>query len=264
MLNVYSRDIKIMRYIYIYCLILPFVSIVPAPVLAQRDVPAVPEGVWSYDDDYTGQEDWGAVKAYAVCESGTHQSPINITYTKPDKLPALNFKYNNAEGVLKLEPNRSFIFYAVNGGKLTIGDDTYSLHSIEIHSPSSHRVKDGFYPAEIHLIHKNEKGDMLIVAEFVNIGAENPAIAKMIKQITERNLDKFSVNTDSLVSNNQSYYAYDGSLPYPPCTENAHWKIMKHPITISREQLSFIARIIGRNSRLPQPVYMREVLESTP
>jgi len=252
-----------MRYISIYSIILSFFLMIPNNSFAQRNI-TVPEGIWSYDDDYTGQEDWGAVKGYSVCGNGTKQSPINITYTKPSELPSLNFKYNEAEGVFKLVKNRSFIFYAVNGGELIVGEESYNLYSIEIHSPSSHRIKDGFYPAEVHLIHKNKKGDILIVAQFINIGSENSTISQIIKPIAERKLDKFKINTHSLISNNQAYYSYDGSLPYPPCTENVHWKILKAPITISREQLSFITRIIGRNSRLPQPVYMREVLESIP
>lgn len=251
-----------MRYIYIYCLIIQFAFILPNPCFA-RNV-TIPEGIWSYDDDYTGQEDWGAVKAYADCEKGTNQSPINITYTRSTQLPALNFKYSSAEGSLKLVPNKLFGFYAIKGGTIVVGDEVYSLDTIEIHSPSSHRVKDGFYPGEIHLIHKNSNGDMLIVAEFINIGAENAAVAEMIKHIYEKKPTKFTLNTDSLISDRQSYYAYDGSLPYPPCSENVHWKIIKKPITISREQLASITRIIGRNSRLPQPFYMREVLESIP
>lgn len=217
---------------------------------------------WTYDDDRTGQEDWGAIPGYETCESGMQQSPIIISYTKSSYLPALNFKYNNATGLLSIT-RKSFIMNVANGGELIDGNNKYTLQSIELHSPGGHRIHDTFYPLEIHLIHKNSKGDLLIVAIFANIGADNQAISDMIRSAYSHDKSRqFTAHLTSLLNNGQSYYSYAGSLPYPPCTENVQWRIIKAPVTISHEQLSTITKFIARNTRLPQPVYIREVLEN--
>lgn len=244
-----------MRFLYIFFLIFSI-----ADVCRAAGKEALP--VWSYDDDRTGQDDWGAIPGYETCESGTQQSPIIISYTKSANLPALNFKYDKATGSLNIT-NKSFILEVTKGGTLIDGKNKYTLQSIELHSPSEHRIRDAVYPLEIHLIHKNSKGDLLIVAVFANIGTANQTIADMIKQAYSNNkTGQFTADLTSLFNNTGSYYSYSGSLPYPPCTENAQWRIVKTPITISHEQLSAIVRFIGRNTRLPQPVYMREILES--
>ncbi len=249
-----------MRLLYINCFVFSVIFlIITNSCIADSD--SAPN--WSYDDDYTGQEAWGSIEKYKICELGTNQSPINISFTKPSNLLPLNFKYNKADGSLNIT-NKSFIMEITKGGELIDGNDSYILQRIEIHSPSSHRIKDNSYPLEIHLLHKNADGDLIIVAVFANIGATNSSIEDMLKHVPSRNTEIFTVDIASLFISSNSYYSYKGSLPYPPCTENVQWKIIKTPITISREQLSKITKLIGRNIRLPQPLYMRDVLETKP
>jgi carbonic anhydrase len=218
---------------------------------------------WSYDDDYTGQVDWGSIKGYEICETGSNQSPVIISYTKTTDLPALNYSYIGMKGILRLT-NNTFAVHVLGDGKITEAGKAYKLETIELHSPSGHWIKEKFYPLEIHLVHKNTDGEILIVAVFANIGSKNPTLKTLLEhshsEASKTNFFPFDMN--SLLPAKQGYYAYNGSLPYPPCTEGVKWRVLKTPITISREQLSMITRIIGRNTRLPQPLYIREILES--
>jgi carbonic anhydrase len=216
---------------------------------------AVPN--WSYDDDYTGQEEWGNLKGGALCSTGTQQSPIVISYTKSANLPPLNFGYISALGELNTS-EKSFIVNIKNGGVVAEGKNVYNLQKIELHSPSEHEIRDKISPLEIHLIHKNKNGEILIVAIFANLGDENPAFAAMLNNIKQR----FTINTNDLLPKATAYYAYNGSLPYPPCSEGVKWRVIKSSITISKAQLTAITAVIGRNARLPQPVYMRQILET--
>ncbi len=248
-----------MRFSVVLKLMLPMAILVSSNCVASENV--ISE--WSYDDDYTGQDDWGAINNYMICRDGISQSPVNISYTKSSKLPSLNFKYSKAEGTLRIT-KQSFTMEIANGGTLIDGESQYALQSIEIHSPSGHRIRGNVYPAEIHMIHKNSHGNLLIVAVFANIGNANPTVDNMLKLVDTNNKNKFSIDTSSLISTTDAYYSYDGSLPYPPCTENVKWRILKKTVTISREQLAKIVRFVGRNTRLPQPVYIRKIIETTP
>ncbi len=230
--------------------------------ISSANAQEAPPPAWSYDDDNDGQEDWGAIKGYETCESGSNQSPVIIAYTKKSTLPKLDFKHDKISGLLMFT-RKSFIFKVKESTILQYGETPYSLQSIELHSPSGHRVKDHFHPLEIHLIHKDMQGNNMIVAVFADLGAENPAIKTLLKQAALKNLRRFSLNNaNTLISSADSYFAYDGSLPYPPCTENVKWRVLKEPITISEQQLGEITDYIGRNTRLPQPLYMREILET--
>ncbi len=246
-----------MRFSVVLKLMLPIAILVSSNCIASENI--MPE--WSYDDDYTGQDDWGAINDYRVCRDGMSQSPVNISYTKTSKLPLLNFKYSKADGIMKVT-KQSFVMEVNSGGTIIDGEEPYTLKSVEIHSPSGHRIRENVYPAEIHLIHKNPQNELLIIAIFANIGNANPAVDIMLKEANSRSTNKFSADTSSLVSTTSAYYAYNGSLPYPPCTENVKWRILKKTISISQEQLAKIGRYIGRNTRLPQPVYIREILET--
>ena len=246
-----------MRFLHVSLFSFLSILFIPAFCMANDDN----ADAWTYDDDTTGQEDWGAIAGYETCGSGMEQSPINISYTKLSNLPELDFQYGKVDGALHIT-KQSFIMKIAKSGTLFDGKNKYTLQSVEIHSPSGHRVRDEFHPMEIHLIHKNSKGELLIVAVFADIGAANEPINDILKQPISKNRTKqFTTDLSSLINNTESYYSYIGSLPYPPCTENVQWRIIKTPISISKGQLSSIVSYIGRNTRLSQPVYMREVLE---
>ncbi len=247
-----------MNLLFIFQLILSLVLIIsPAPSIATDE--ATP--AWSYDNDYNGQEDWGALKGYEICRNGFAQSPVNIASTKISELPALNFKYKRGNSLLNITEN-SFIAEIYGGGTLIDGHKSYTLKTIEFHSPSSHHIRENVYPLEIHLVHKDNNGNILIVAVFAKVEGENSAITTLLEQANSKKIEKFKFDSKALVPSAQGYYSYTGSLPYPPCREGVEWKIMKEPINISQKQFSEIVKYIGRNSRLPQPLYMREVFET--
>jgi len=213
---------------------------------------------WTYDDDYTGQEDWGNIKGYELCNDGKAQSPITISYTKNVTLPPFRAEYKTANAKLETS-DKSFIINLKNAGEISVDGISYSLQKIEFHSPSEHVIRDNYYPLEIHLVHKSATGKILIIAIFANKGFENSALAPISKTTVSQN---FELNFGELLPKSLGYYSYTGSLPYPPCTEGVKWLIMKSPITISSPQLAGITKFFGRNARLPQPVYLREILET--
>lgn len=225
--------------------------LLPVPLAA-----AEPSARWSYDDDYTGQEEWGALPDYKTCAIGTAQSPIVISYTKPDTAEPFSLAYSTATGTVKTT-KQSFVFTVAKGGALTQGKNTYALKRIELHTPSEHMVGDMFYPLEIHLVHQNAQGEYFIVAVFAEVSAENAGIESLLNAPGNITLD-----TSALLPANRAYYGYHGSLTTPPCSENVEWRVLKNPISMSHAQLAKLGSIVGRNARLPQPLYMRTITET--
>ncbi|MEZ5691500.1 MAG: carbonic anhydrase family protein [Rickettsiales bacterium] len=244
--------------IFIIILLLQFT--LPNNVFAQQKTHK-----WTYDDDYTGQDEWGNMEGYETCKEGAKQSPIKINDTTVKNMPEISLNYKKAEGILKID-KQSFIVTVSNGGSLEYDNNSYKLKTIEIHSPSGHHIKGRFYPVEIHLIHQDINYKKIAISILANIGKENPALDILLENVESISdtPKKISIDVESLLSgiNKNSYYRYEGSLPYPPCSENVTWLIPKTTITISNEQLGKLVKYTGRNTRLPQPVYIRKILET--
>jgi carbonic anhydrase len=227
-------------------------------------VTADAKAIWTYDEDYTGQEDWGSISPiFDACEKGTGQSPIQIGQTRLLDMPPLKPGLGTAEGKVHFIDHTVEVVLA-STHRLKVADDMYALKTIRFHSPSEHMIRDIFYPLEIHLMFENGKRKRLFIAVFAELGAENPAIGPIFALATKKSpaASDLSFDLSALMPQADGYWAYDGSLTYPPCSENVAWRVMKKPITLSQPQLKIIGGIIGRNARLTQPVYLRTVSES--
>ncbi len=121
---------------------------------------------------------------------------------------------------------------------------------------------------ELHLVHKNNLGEIAVVGVFMKKGKPNKLIQLLWDNIpTELNKEKIvtgiSVNASDLLPKDHSYYHYFGSLTTPPYTEGVSWIILKTPIEVSEEQIEKFRSVMGFNNNRPvQPLNKRFVLES--
>jgi carbonic anhydrase len=210
---------------------------------------------WTYDGDQTNEEAWGNLShLYINCALGKEQSPINIAITKPSSKPPLAFHYKPSKATVKLE-NHALNVAMQDAMVISSDARDYTLESISFHTPGEHMVNGNFYLVEIELLHHDKDGNPLIVSVFGQRGEANAAVDAIVKNPSP------TFDPTSLLPAIRGYYAYRGSLTAPPCTEGVEWRILKTPITLSQAQLEAIGNISGRNARLTQPVYMREVEE---
>jgi carbonic anhydrase len=125
---------------------------------------------------------------------------------------------------------------------------------------------------EMHLVHQDNNGPILVVGILLEIGKENVVFSRvrdLMQQHTGHRLPSKNqeVTTDILFNimdvlpNNRHHFSYHGSLTTPPCSEGAQWIVLKTPIEISQIQADRFVTTMGPNARPVQPLHQRELLE---
>ena len=219
---------------------------------------------WTYEGT-RGPEYWGDLDpAFAICRLGRRQSPINI----------MNTTGNLSLGPLVLSYKKSAVRVVNNGltvqanhdkgSTLTYAGRKYELVQFHFHSPSEHLVRATQFDMEAHLVHKDPTGRIAVIGVLMVEGMENPLIAdlwRLMPPSQGQSEQKAVSNAYDLLPVDGHFYAYDGSLTTPPCSEDVSWIVMKQPIDVAREQIETFVAAIGRNARPIQPLNERIVEE---
>ena len=201
-----------------------------------------------------------------VCESGRRQSPIDITSSTKQKLPALSFEYRTAPLKIADDGHTVRVRFG-NGSQLHIGNQRYTLQQFHFHTPGGDRIAGEEFPMAAHLLHKSQSGQLLAVVVLFRVGTENPMLGSLLPQIPagadgDHTIPGVTVNASGLLPAGHGYYRYQGSLTAAPCTEGVDWIVMKQPLTLSATQLARYRKRFSDNARAPQPLNQRVVQES--
>ena len=214
---------------------------------------------WSYEGA-TGPAYWGELDPdYALCATGTEQSPVAIPSSAPLNPANLRYQY---------QPSRVNIFntgYTIQvnydaGSTLTLEGDTYELVQFHFHAHSEH-TKDGqTTPMELHLVHRNAAGQLAVVGVWLTQGSANAAYAPVLNHLptTEdepQPVPGETVNADALLPAERSYYGYNGSLTTPPCTEGVKWVMLGQMVELSAAQINAYTSIFDANFRPVQRAF---------
>ncbi|WP_287788652.1 MULTISPECIES: carbonic anhydrase [Atlantibacter] len=222
---------------------------------------------WSYEG-HSSPEHWGELSnEFKECQAGKNQSPVDISHPLEAHLAPLNVHYT--QGPVSLLNNghtlqASFDQKAQN--TLTIDGVKAELQQFHFHAPSENTINGKHAAMEMHLVHKESNGDVVVVAVMFEVGAENPALATLwqkIPQSTDKSvaLDA-QIDMNALLPTDRTYWRFSGSLTTPPCSEGVTWLVMKHPLTLSDAQLkTFKALMHHDNNRPTQPLHGRVVVE---
>jgi carbonic anhydrase len=225
---------------------------------------------WTYDGA-NGPAHWAQINnAFQTCESGRAESPIDIRSAKkaPDGTPRIQFSYEPMP--VHLLNTGHAIQFAAQPGKdsVTLGDTRYQLVQFHFHSPGEERFAGRASPMDMHLVHSDENGKLLVVAvQFVVGDKPNAVLGALLDDIPEKageekTDDALMINPAGLLPKTaSSYYTYSGSLTTPPCSEGVTWIELKEPVTISRAQLEAMRKFYYHNQRPVQPLNGREILE---
>ncbi|MFN7712457.1 MAG: carbonic anhydrase [Curvibacter sp.] len=223
---------------------------------------------WSYEGE-GGPDQWGRLKPdFAICASGQRQSPIHIEDNKTLKGPAeaIDFRYVPSRGTVT--NNGHTIQVNVYGeNTLTVRGNTYQLLQFHFHHPAEERINGQSYPMVGHFVHRNELGQLAMLAVLLEPGEENPLIQKVWTHMPldvndSVHLPPDLIDVGEILPKDQRYYQYMGSLTTPPCTEGVLWLILKQPVSISREQLRLFGQLYANNARPVQPHNGRPVRDA--
>jgi carbonic anhydrase len=142
----------------------------------------------------------------------------------------------------------------------------YDLVQLHFHRPAEERVNGKTYDMVVHLVHKNDEGQLAVVAILLEKGGEHPLIQTLWNNMPlERDMDVSPaepIDLMQLLPENRAYWTYMGSLTTPPCTEGVLWMVMKQPMQVSPEQVSIFSRLYRNNARPVQPSNGRLIKES--
>lgn len=130
---------------------------------------------WSYEGE-AGPDKWPKLSAdFATCESGLHQSPIDLTARTLD-VGLDDLKMAWAPSDLTVVDNGHTIQANVAPGNTTTIDGVvYNLVQFHFHRPSEHTLGTEVFPMELHFVHKNAAGGLAVVGVLIQAGAANPA-----------------------------------------------------------------------------------------
>ncbi|MFN7197828.1 MAG: carbonic anhydrase, partial [Hylemonella sp.] len=240
----------------------------PGLVIRPRPAPIQHEVHWGYEDE-GGPQRWGALKPeYATCATGRRQSPIAIDDNDTLKGPAepIGFRYTPSKGTVT--NNGHTVQVNVYGdNSLTVRGSTYQLVQFHFHHPSEEQINGQSYPMVGHFVHKNDLGQLAVLAVLLQAGEANRLIERVwtympldVNDSVRMPPDLIDVN--DILPADRRYYQYLGSLTTPPCTEGVLWLVLKQPVTISREQLRLFTQLYRHNARPLQPLNGRPVREA--
>ncbi len=129
------------------------------------------------------------------------------------------------------------------------------------------------YPMEMHLVHQDERGHLLVVGVLLAFGKENRIFSRVgtwmqlhtgsrLPSTGQEVSTDLTFNLMDILPQDTHHFSYHGSLTTPPCSEGVQWIVLKTPIAISKVQADRFNATVGPNARPVQPLEHRDVQEN--
>lgn len=213
---------------------------------------------------------------YHLCQSGTHQSPINIAtpelsvHHKPSfegyqdaSLPGNFFNWQFAPAWTPQHPEDD-----VTGlPSMKFDDQEAFLIGWHMHVPSEHLINGKRSRAEIHLVHADEHDEeVAVVGIRVAVGDHESPFFKQLGPLIHYNdtaqLQGLQVNMRLAideVGGVEEFWTYQGSLTTPPCSEGLRWFLPKQELIVSEAQMVEILAASRFSHRVTQEVWLHDI-----
>lgn len=178
---------------------------------------------WGYAGEI-GPEQWADLSPdFALCRSGSRQSPIDLTGATP--IEGVTLQRQPGSTVLTIEQRAHVMDLIDNGHTIQITNDAPVHFEAGEHDPI---------------------WDPIINALPSGTGAK-------------RHLEGLNLDPTELHPLAERYFRYEGSLTTPPCSEGVHWVVMAERHHLSQEQLAALTSHLHDNNRPVQPLGERRI-----
>lgn len=223
---------------------------------------------WGYEGKH-GADSWGALEGAKTCSIGNKQSPIDIKDkdAKPASLPALSFKYGTIAPSI-VNNGHTVQVNVPAGNTLQVGDQSYELLQFHFHTPSEERINGKQTAMVAHFVHKNAAGQLGVVGVLLKAGKPGSGFDKLLDNLPSKagqtvTVQDLSINLAELLPKDLGYYAFEGSLTTPPCSEGVNWMVLKSTVNVSNASVQRFRNLYRLNARPVQPLHGREVQVSS-
>ena len=233
---------------------------------------------WSFEDFYLWKN------TYAACSS-LQQSPININ---TDELKDCNLMcqletdYKNSKCRLQYTKTNMIVLKYDYGSRAKFNGVYYNLTDVLIFTPSMHTVDNEKFEVEVMMVHKTDqsgnkdaKDNGIITCKLLNRynrehGPEQDFFNEFFFKIPKEPFKDEGLfetidvskrwNADLLNPKERtSFYMYDGSLPYPPCTEKFKVIVYEEIGNIGDTNFQLLKENVGKNNRPIQDLGSRKI-----
>lgn len=225
---------------------------------------------------YTGAEApefWADLSPeFALCGSGSEQSPIDLTNAVTIEDAGLERRIGTE--VLTVEQRARVMDLVDNGHTIQITNDVsmaldmdgvhYEMVQFHFHSPSEHTVDGEHAQLEVHLVHKSAEGELAVVGILVEEGEHDSLWDPIIASLPDgpgdtRHVEDLDLDMNELRPLPRHYFRYRGSLTTPPCSEGVQWIVMAEKRQISPDQMAAMVSYLHDNNRPVQPLNDRQI-----
>ena len=209
----------------------------------------VEQMAWGYSGS-NGPEHWASLAPeYAPCDEGVQQSPVDLTGYEHGDAPALSFSYDGSVSGFALVRGSIVVEFGPDSS-LTLGNQRYDLHSAHAHAPAEHTVQGEEFAAELHMVHEDVSGELLVVGVLYRFGPPSPVLQAMLDASSEQTAG-LPLDAAAFAPPSSGFYTYAGSKTTPPCLELVEWVVMEEAGTVSQEQVAALQTLSGGPNNRP-------------
>ncbi|MCA0911090.1 carbonic anhydrase [Qipengyuania gaetbuli] len=232
-----------------YLASLALVGLAATPVAAQ-------EKDWSFGDG-TSPERWSTVNAaYALCDVGLHQSPIDLGAPNARGDIELTTNFGETAGKVSLGKEKVQVDFPAGFG-MNSGGKEFGLVQVHFHTPSEHAISGKRYPLVAHFVHATQAGELGVLGVMFELGDANPALDAIVNGVGKGNGTQVQFDINDMVPEDTGIYRYMGSLTTPPCSEGVNWHVADTIMTASASQIAAMEGSLGPSARSIQPLGTR-------
>ena len=189
-----------------------------------------------------------------MCGTGEQQSPIDLTKRGSwgtTRMDRQFWDYQNYPTGLDVTLQEHTIKVDFNDGVYKLRDaegktDLFTPLQFHVHSPSEHTINGKFFDVELHIVHKykDTEADLGAVLGVMFDRTAGNKRNNFIDSLDFEHATEIGANLTDVEMKNflrdidtDHYWAYEGSLTTPPCTEGIRWTVLSEIQHISDEQL---------------------------